>query len=143
VTLIVGAGAASSALAAGDVGVARQHVSLTLGFSSAVFSRGPHSAPTRELEMRSRFVVTKVSSEVYRIDVRVPGARSVEFASDCTGWQPRAMTLDRGTWTLTLPVQRGVHRVNVRVNGGRWIPPSGLPTTDDDFAGQVGLFIVN
>jgi len=28
------------------------------------------------------------------------------------------------------------------VNGDRWVAPPGLPTTDDDFNGTVGLVVI-
>ena len=52
------------------------------------------------------------------------------------------MTQEGDAWVAELPAVTGVHRANVRVNGGRWIAPPGLARVDDDFAGEVGIFVV-
>jgi hypothetical protein len=36
----------------------------------------------------------------------------------------------------------GVHRVNVRADGGPWRPPPGLSVVRDEFGGEVGLLVV-
>jgi len=41
-----------------------------------------------------------------------------------------------------VPLAAGVHRVNVRVDGGEWRVPTGLSAVDDDFEGKVGLLVV-
>jgi hypothetical protein len=32
--------------------------------------------------------------------------------------------------------------LNVRVDGGSWIVPPGLTTMSDDFAGEVGVLVI-
>jgi len=41
-----------------------------------------------------------------------------------------------------MPIARGTHQINLRVNGGRWIVPPGLTPITDEFGGAVGLLIV-
>ena len=70
-------------------------------------------------------------------------AQRVEIASDVSGWLPVSLTAGAGdTWTVTLPVTPGLHRLNVRVDGGDWLVPSGLTPVADEFGGMVGLFVV-
>jgi hypothetical protein len=41
-----------------------------------------------------------------------------------------------------LVIAPGVHRVNIRVDGGAWRPPPGLSVVRDEFGGEVGLLVV-
>jgi hypothetical protein len=68
----------------------------------------------------------------------------VELASDCTRWQPVTLAHERDNeWEIVLPVSAGSHLVNIRVDGGQWIAPPGLVAKMDDFAGVVGVFVVD
>jgi hypothetical protein len=75
--------------------------------------------------------------------VHVPNAIAVEIASDFTGWQPTELTRgEGGWWTITLPIARGTHELNVRVDGGAWRVPPGLAAVADEFGGAVGLLVI-
>jgi hypothetical protein len=75
--------------------------------------------------------------------LRAPGARSVEIMGDFTAWRTVALERGRGdTWRVTLDIARGVHQVNVRVDGGAWAPPPGLGVGDDGFGGTFGLLVL-
>jgi hypothetical protein len=79
----------------------------------------------------------------YVVAVHVSDARTVEISGDFNGWHPVALRESRpGVWETTLVLLSGTHRVNLRVNGDRWVAPPGLPTTDDDFNGTVGLVVI-
>lgn len=70
-------------------------------------------------------------------------AASVEIMSDLSGWQPVALApAGSETWTVTLPAAPGLHRLNVRLDGGEWLVPGGLTPLVDEFGGSVGLFVV-
>ncbi len=70
-------------------------------------------------------------------------ATRVEIASDVSGWQPALLApAGADTWTVTLPVTPGLHRLNVRLDGGEWLVPGGLTPVADEFGGSVGLFVV-
>jgi hypothetical protein len=47
-----------------------------------------------------------------------------------------------GRWTVTVPLTAGTHRINARIDGGSWIVPAGLTTMSDDYAGEVGLLVI-
>jgi hypothetical protein len=47
-----------------------------------------------------------------------------------------------GTWEILLPLAPGVHRVNVRLDGGPWIVPAGTRSEPSDFGGVVGVIVV-
>lgn len=78
-----------------------------------------------------------------RLLLHAPGASSVELAADFTDWH--ATTLERiaeGVWALVLHVASGMHRLNVRIDGGRWLAPAGTTRAADEFGGEVGIFAV-
>jgi hypothetical protein len=77
------------------------------------------------------------------VEVEARDARSVELMADFTDWQPVPLQRGRdGRWSITLPVAPGTYRLNLRVDGGEWGVPPGLPTVADDFGGAVGLLVV-
>jgi hypothetical protein len=75
--------------------------------------------------------------------MHAPGARSVELVGDFTDWVPLALsTSGGGEWSVTRAIEPGVHRVRVRINGGVWSPPPGLPRSVDVFGGEVGVLTI-
>jgi hypothetical protein len=90
-----------------------------------------------------RFTVSVDGQGLRVLTVRVPGARRVELMGDFTDWLP--VSLERVSaedWRLALAVAPGVHRVNIRVDGGEWLVPPGLTAVRDEFGGAVGLLVV-
>ena len=79
-----------------------------------------------------------------RLLVRAPGASSVELAADFTDWHPVVLerVLEEGAWQLLLPVASGLHRLNVRIDGGKWIAPAGTTRSADEFGSEVGVVAV-
>jgi hypothetical protein len=74
----------------------------------------------------------------------VPGAVSVEVAGDFTDWEPVPLSHRYGdTWEIRLPLRPGVHRLNVRVDGQRWVVPQGLRSEEDEYGGRVGILVVS
>lgn len=72
----------------------------------------------------------------------LPAGR-VELMGDFTGWEPVALApAGSGRWSATLPIPPGIHRVNIRVDGGQWIVPPGLPSSSDEFGGAAGILIM-
>jgi hypothetical protein len=77
------------------------------------------------------------------VRVRAPASERVEIMADFTDWLP--VTLVRtpeGVWEITVPVIRGSHRLNVRLDGGEWIVPTNVARVTDEFGGVVGLVLV-
>jgi 1,4-alpha-glucan branching enzyme len=84
-----------------------------------------------------------VDSALYRIALFAPGAKVVELSADFTRWNAIALKrLDAGMWTVDVHVTPGTYRVNVRVDGGRWVAPAETPAVADDFGGTAGLVVV-
>ena len=47
-----------------------------------------------------------------------------------------------GMWETVLPIPSGLHRLNVRIDGGAWIVPAGLSRAADDYGDDVGILAV-
>jgi hypothetical protein len=141
-SLLLGLGTTSRVAALASPEPLRHNLSLGLGFNSSIFSRQASDAPKASVETRNAFAVANVGVDRVRITIRSPLARTIEFASDCTGWKPLGMTQTHDGWIVEVTAPRGLHRANIRVDGGRWIAPPGLASSDDDFAGEVGIFVV-
>lgn len=78
-----------------------------------------------------------------RLVVHALAATTVELAGDFTDWQPVALRRTaEGTWEAVLRIASGVHRVNVRIDGGEWTVPAGTTPSADDFGSEVGMVSV-
>ena len=91
----------------------------------------------------ARLYVQPAPDGAVRVVVHVAAATTVEVAGDFTDWQP--VTLHRtgeDTWESVLHIPSGVHRVNVRIDGGMWIAPAGTARAEDEFGGDVGIVAV-
>jgi hypothetical protein len=89
------------------------------------------------------FEVRPLATGTQKITVRVGGVETVEVMGDFSDWMPLVlMRRGRDLWDITLPVTAGVHEINLRLDGGSWLAPPGLPTRRDGFNGEVGLLVV-
>jgi len=89
-------------------------------------------------------LVTEPAGSAHLIRVVARDAGVVEITGDLTDWSP--LLLDRsedGVWETTLPLQPGFYRVAIRIDGGAWTAPAGLPSVPDEFGGRVGALVVN
>ena len=74
--------------------------------------------------------------------VQVDSASQVELMADFTDWAVLSLERDGKKWKLDRAVPAGLHRVAIRVDGGEWLAPPGLPRATDDLGGVVGLITV-
>jgi 1,4-alpha-glucan branching enzyme len=82
--------------------------------------------------------------EQVTIELRAPGATSVEVAGDFTKWSPVTLSRSRGDrWTMSLRLVPGVYRIHVRVDDGEWAPPPGVSRMVDPYEGMVGVLVVS
>jgi len=139
-SLLIGASTSPRLLTGAQPG--RNTVSVGFGFNAGIFSRTPSERSASPSDASRAFVVSSTGAGRIRVAIRVAAADSVEFASDCTQWGPVQMTRDGDRWVVYVVALAGLHRANIRVNGGRWMSPPGLASMDDDFAGEVGIFVV-
>jgi hypothetical protein len=77
--------------------------------------------------------------------VRVHGRNvsRVDLSGDFTDWTPVALLpVHANWWAVVVRVPPGVHRVQLRVDGGPWIAPPGLPRADNGPGGPSGALVV-
>jgi hypothetical protein len=99
------------------------------------------SQPDRESRVTWR--IERARPGRYEFNVRAPRARTVELMGDITGWEPVALRrFMGGRFMVAVDMTPGVHRVNLRVDGGPWIAPPGAATSPDEFAGEVGVIVI-
>jgi hypothetical protein len=139
-SLVVGAGTASR----GRFALDGEHRYVTLGLrirprlaSVPTDDRRPSAATASEL------AVVPLGGGRYELSLSAPRAHRVEISGDFTNWRPEALTrAPDGRWSVTRTLTAGTHRLNARIDGGSWIVPPGLTTMSDDFAGEVGLLVI-
>lgn len=97
----------------------------------------------RDLSPLVAFTATREGAAGYRVTYLATHAKTVEVSGDFNRWSPVALRQTHaGVWEVMLPLTPGTYRVNVRIDGGRWLPPAGLPQAEDDFNGAVGVLVV-
>lgn len=69
-------------------------------------------------------------------------AMSVEVIGTMTGWEPRALERTEAGWAIVLPAAPGGHQLQVRVDGGAWLPPAGPTTMTDEFGRRVAYIVL-
>ena len=78
------------------------------------------------------------------VRVHARDAHAVEVTGDITDWAPVALQRGAGGWwAVLLRAPVGVHRVQLRVDGGAWLAPPGLPRAADSESGPAGVLLVS
>jgi len=91
----------------------------------------------------SAFEVRPASLTLQRITARIGSVETVEVMGDFSDWEPLSLVRrGREEWELLLPIPPGVHRINMRIDGGPWIAPPGMPTVKDGFNGESGVLVI-
>ncbi len=91
----------------------------------------------------ARLDVQPAPSAMVRLVVYAAAAATVDLAGDFTDWQPVTLRpLGHGTWEIVLRIAPGVHRLDVRIDGGEWTAPGGTTRATDEFGGEVGIVTV-
>lgn len=89
------------------------------------------------------FELRPAGTALQRLTARIGGVETVEIMGDFTDWAPIPLIRrGRDLWELLLPLNPGVHQINLRIDGGQWIAPPGVPTLKDGFNGEVGVLVV-
>ncbi|HXE82118.1 MAG TPA: hypothetical protein VN513_02155 [Gemmatimonadales bacterium] len=90
-------------------------------------------------------VTNRGADEPVRLTLYAPDARAVEISGDFTDWQPvqlQRSATKRDAWEGAFRIAPGIHRINVRRDGGPWTAPAGTTRSADDFGGEVGVFLL-
>jgi Carbohydrate-binding module 48 (Isoamylase N-terminal domain) len=116
----------------------------TIGFRiRPSFTRARFDDGTDAGQFRREFVVARVSGTSHGVRVYLPDAKQVELAGSFNDWTPATMQrVGGGWWELTVPLASGMHSMNVRADGGKWIVPPGLDVVSDEFNGTVGVLLI-
>ncbi len=115
--------------------------SLSIRFGSRRFS--PVRDPKLETVTRNVFELRTVNGDMREIRIKAPDATRVEIMGDFTDWNAISLQQEgNGWWSARLPVKQGIHEMNIRVDGGSWTVPAGLPKKSDEFGGSVGVLVV-
>lgn len=100
-------------------------------------------ATSSPVPSESALRVTSTRAGETRFEIAWPSARTVEIAGDFSNWDPIAMTRNgAGSWTASLPLKPGIYEMNIRVDGGGWLAPAGIPSKNDEFGQSVGVLIL-
>ncbi|MEX2153171.1 MAG: glycogen-binding domain-containing protein [Gemmatimonadaceae bacterium] len=89
------------------------------------------------------FELRPAGTAVQRITARIGGVESVEIMGDFSDWAVLPLIRrGRDQWELLVPMTAGIHHINLRIDGGRWVAPPGIPTMKDGFSGEVGVLVI-
>jgi hypothetical protein len=110
----------------------------------------PATSSVREIEditvkSRSplRLETRSLGRGLHEIRFHASRAEAVDVMGDFTNWKPvRLENAGGGWWSASFPIAAGIHELNVRIGGGPWIAPPGVPAKSDEFGGSVGILII-
>ncbi len=136
--------------------IAGRYVSLAVRLGKTTISRrvkpalstAPHlggSDPVGTPATDIRLTIQKQPGDDVRLRLYAPTAQTLEISGDFTDWQPVPLSRNPGNadlWEATLHMTSGMHRINVRRDGGAWVAPGGTTRSTDDFDGEVGVFTI-
>lgn len=124
-------------LPARSYGMAGLEIAYSPMSKSAVPVSMPHAVLVRSFDMRAS------SNGMQKIVIHVGGVETVDVMGDFSDWSPLTLVRrGRDLWELSVPVSPGVHQINVRVDGGPWMAPPGIPTVRSAFDGEVGMLVI-
>lgn len=121
---------------------ARSFGSLGLMLAYWPIPRGTIPVATPASLVRA-FEIRPAGPSHQRITARIGGVETVEVMGNFTDWAPVPLVRrGRDMWELLVPLSAGVHHINMRIDGGDWIAPPGMPSIRDGFNGEVGVLVV-
>ncbi|HEY4131238.1 MAG TPA: glycogen-binding domain-containing protein [Gemmatimonadaceae bacterium] len=124
-------------LPARSFGMAGLEVAYSPVSKNAIPVSLPHTVLVKKFEMQ------RSNGGMQKLVIRVGGVETVDVMGDFSDWSPLTLVRrGRDLWELNVPLSPGMHQINVRVDGGPWMAPPGLPTVNDSFNGFVGLIVV-
>ena len=93
------------------------------------------SAPEARLEILSE-------SDTHVLRVHAGSARTVELMGDFTDWKEIQLRRRGDVWELRTQIAPGVHRLNIRIDGGPWLVPTGARPEEGEFGDKVGVVVI-
>jgi hypothetical protein len=128
----------TAAVRLGTIAVRRP---ATPAFPANAHSSGSNGSITSD----TRLEIQIRQDDDVRLTLYAPGATAVEISGDFTDWRPVPLSRNPGNgdaWVASFRISRGLHRINVRRDGGPWMAPGGTTRSADDYDGEVGVFIL-
>lgn len=121
---------------------ARSYGSLGLMLAYWPIPRGTVPVVTPATLIRA-FEMRPAGTALQRLTARIGGVETVEVMGDFSDWAPVPLVRrGRDLWELLIPMSPGVHHINLRIDGGTWIAPPGVPAIRDGFSGEVGVLVI-
>lgn len=121
---------------------ARSYGSLGLMLAYWPIPRGMVPVATPASHIRA-FELRPAGTALQRLTARIGGVETVEVMGDFSDWAPIPLARrGRDLWELLIPLNPGVHHINMRIDGGPWIAPPGVPAINDGFSGEVGVLVI-
>ncbi len=105
------------------------------------FGGGDAVRPSGDARAGVTLLPRRGGAHVLRVDVAA-GAERVEIAGEFSRWEPLPLVRRSGGWETALRLAPGTYRIAIRIDGGEWLPPPGLPQIGDELGGVVGILIV-
>lgn len=125
-------------LPARSFGMAGLEIAYSPMSKSAIPVSLPHAVLVKKFEMQPG------TGGMHKIVVHVGGVETVDVMGDFSDWSPLTLVRrGRDLWELNVPLSPGMYHMNVRVDGGPWMAPPGVPTMRDSFNGDVGLIVIS
>lgn len=129
--------------------IAGRYLTIALRIGTNTARRPPPPATVRIKDAGPVSSSPRLAIQVRQVDVLLtvyaPDAAQVEISGDFTDWLPVQLardSVDPSAWQGTFRISSGVHRVNVRRDGGPWTVPEGTTRSADDYDGEVGIFVL-
>jgi hypothetical protein len=113
--------------------------------TAPAFPAAPHASGSNGSSAADARLEIRAQDDEIQLTVYAPGATAVEISGDFTDWRPVALrrTAARAdAWVASFRIANGIHRINVRRDGGPWMAPGGTTRSADDYDGEVGVFIL-
>jgi hypothetical protein len=117
---------------------------VRLGFRAALQRRRPEPLLVVPSHSAGGFRASRMDEATVEFTLAAPGATGVEIMGDFTDWSPVTMERERpgGIWRVRLPAAPGLHRINVRYDGGTWRAPPATRIVHDEFGQECGELMI-
>lgn len=115
---------------------------LRLGFRAALQRRRIDSPVSVPPMLSAAFRARRQPDEAVEFTLLAPEAQQVELMADFTDWSPVLMEKQGNFWRVRMPVTPGLHRINVRYDGGAWRAPPVTRVVKDEFGAESGEMMI-
>jgi hypothetical protein len=141
VALVAGGGRQPANVARGIPARRFGTVGMTLAYWP--MPKGVVPVATPKAMLVKSFEIRPAAKGMQKIIIRVGGVETVDVMGDFSDWSPLTLVRrGRDLWELSVPLSPGQHQINVRVDGGLWVAPPGVPTMRDGFNGEAGILVI-